>query len=96
MLNSVTYLVTAENRPDVLSRVVLLFHRLAVPIDALTVKRSAKSQTLTLRLEAEVIRGQAERVAENVMKLVYVLSVEIRHRRLKQYSGRKSRSGAGR
>jgi acetolactate synthase small subunit len=77
MLSRVSYLVIAENHPEVLSRVVMLLHRLAVPIEALAVKRSGKSQTLRLSLEAQVIAGHAERVAENLMKLVHVLSVEI-------------------
>jgi acetolactate synthase small subunit len=88
MLSRVTYLVTAENRPDLLSRVVMLLHRLAVPIEALTVRRSWKSRTLKLTVEAEVIDGQAERVAENLMKLVYVVAVEIGRRRPKYRSAK--------
>jgi acetolactate synthase small subunit len=83
MLISVTYMVTAENRHDVLARVVVLLHRLAVPIDALTVKRSTKSRTLLITLKAEVIAGQVERIAENLLKLVPVTSVEIGPRRTK-------------
>ena len=77
MLTSVRYLVVAENRPDVLSRVVMLLHRLAVPIDMLIVKRSPKTSTLELTLEAQVIVGQDQRIADNLMKLVQVMSVEI-------------------
>jgi acetolactate synthase small subunit len=89
MLNRVTYLVTAENRPDLLSRVVMLLHRLAVPIDALTVRRSAKSRTIELTVEAEVIAGQAERVAENLMKIVHVVAVEIGRRAKYRSSSRR-------
>jgi acetolactate synthase small subunit len=94
MLSSVTYLVTSENRPDVLPRAVMLLHRLAVPIDRLVVKRSKQSPTLNRTLEAEVIAGQAERVAGNLMELVYVISVKIGRRRTKYRSpSRKPRPG---
>ena len=83
MLSSVTYLVTAENRPDMIARVVMLLHRLAVPIDSLTVKRFEKERTLTLTIQVEAIAGQAERLAENLMKIVHVMSVEIGRSRTK-------------
>jgi hypothetical protein len=34
MLKLLTFVVTAENQPDVLTRAVLLLHRLAIPIRA--------------------------------------------------------------
>jgi hypothetical protein len=51
-------------------------HRLAVPICALHVERPRKSPLLRLTIEAEVIAGQAERIAENLMKIHHVESVE--------------------
>jgi acetolactate synthase small subunit len=80
MLNRITYLVTAQNHPDVLPRTVMLLHRLAVPIDALRVERPGNSPLLELTIEAEVIAGQADHIAENLMKIVYVMSVKISRR----------------
>jgi acetolactate synthase small subunit len=76
MLNRVTYLVTAQDHPDVVPRAVMLLHRLAVPIGSLRVERPRKSPVLRLTIEAEVIAGQADRIAENLMKIVYAESVK--------------------
>ena len=76
MLNRVIYLVTAQDHPDVVPRTVMLLHRLAVPIGSLRVKRPRKSPVLRLTIEAEVIAGQTDRIAENLMKIVYVESVK--------------------
>lgn len=75
-MNRVIYVVTAEDHPDVVPRTVMLLHRLDVPIGSLLVERRAKSPLLELTIEAEVIAGQAERIAENLMKIVYVMSVQ--------------------
>jgi hypothetical protein len=53
----------------------MLLHRLAVPIGSLRVKRPGKSPVLRLTIEAEVIAG-ADRIAEDLMKIVYVESVK--------------------
>jgi acetolactate synthase small subunit len=91
MLSSVTYLVTAQNHPDVVPRAVMLLHRLAVPIDGLRVKRPGKSPLLELAIDAEVIAGQAERIAENLMKIVCVLSVKTSRRPKHRSSPAKTR-----
>ena len=67
MLNRVIYLVTAQDHPDVVSRTVMLLHRLAVPIGSLRVHRAGESSILRLTIEAEVIAGQADRIAENLI-----------------------------
>jgi acetolactate synthase small subunit len=95
MLNRVIYLVTAQDHPDVVPRTVMLLHRLAVPIGSLRVKRPEKSPVLRLTVEVEVIAGQADRIAENLRKIVYVTSVEISRRPKHRSSVAKVGTGKG-
>jgi acetolactate synthase small subunit len=76
MLNRITYPVTVQDHPDVLPPTVMLLDRLAVRIGALRVDRLRKSLLLRLTVEAEVIAGKAERIAESLMKIHHVESVE--------------------
>lgn len=80
MLKFVTFVVTAENHPDVLARAVLLLHRLAVPIRALTMirpERSTRRIHMTIHVKADPAR--ASRIAASLLKIVQVISVESRN-----------------
>jgi acetolactate synthase small subunit len=79
MLKLVRFVVTAENDPDVLARAVLLLHRLAIPIRALTMIRPERSNGrmhMTIHLKVDPTR--TPRIAANLSKIVHVLSVEAR------------------
>ena len=90
-MNRVSYVVTAQDHPDVVPRTVMLLHRLAVPIGALRLKRPGKSPLLEIVIEAEVIAGQANRIAENLRKIVNVEFVETRLRAKRRSSSTKMR-----
>ena len=79
MLKSLTFVVTAENHPDVLARAVLLLHRLAIPIRALTMIRPEQSARMHITIHLKVDPVRSERIAANLLKIVHVLSVEARN-----------------
>ena len=78
MLKFVTFVVTAENHPDVLARAVLLLHRLAIPIRALTMIRPERSLKMHMTIHLKVDAACAARITASLSKLVHVLSVEAR------------------
>ena len=73
----VTFVVQAENRRDVLARVVLLFHRLNVEIDALYMVRRHSSETMRVSVTAQADRERSQRIQANLYKVVSVTSVKI-------------------
>jgi len=79
MLKFVTFVVTAENHPDVLPRAVLLLHRLAIPIRALTMIRPERSARMHMTVHLKLDPARAPRIAANLSKIVHVLSVESRN-----------------
>jgi acetolactate synthase small subunit len=78
MLKFVKFVVTAENQLDVLARAVLLLHRLAIPIRALTMIRPERSARMHMTIHVKVDPVRAPRIAANLSKIVHVLSVEPR------------------
>jgi acetolactate synthase small subunit len=78
MLNSVTFDVSAENHADVLARIVMLFHRLAVPIHGLTMKRPKEWRRMSLTIEVEADADRAERIRAHLLKIAQVVSVKRR------------------
>jgi acetolactate synthase small subunit len=76
MLKSLTFVVTAENHPDVFARSVLLLHRLAMPIRALTMIRPEDSARMQITIHLKVDPVRLERIAANLSKIAHVLSVE--------------------
>jgi aconitase B len=69
MLKFVTFVVTAENHPDVLAPAVLLLHRLAIPIHALTMIRPERSSGrihMTIHLADSCKNMPPKRVIESV------------------------------
>jgi acetolactate synthase small subunit len=73
----VTFIVEAENRPDLLARLVLLFHRLNVEIHGLRMMRRRDSPTMRLGVTVEVEVERARRIEAHLYKVVEVGSVRI-------------------
>ena len=72
-----TFVITALNRPGVLPRVVLLFHRSAVDIESIHMPiRRKKTSELTLTITVDGKFPNAHRMAAILEKVVDVLSVE--------------------
>ena len=86
MLRGVTFVVSAENHPDLLARAVLLLHRLAIHILALTTIRPERFQKMRMTIHVELDTSHAPRVAANLSKIVRVLSVETRNLDAKSFA----------
>jgi acetolactate synthase I/III small subunit len=71
-----TFIVHARRTPEVLARVVLLFHGRRIKIDSLVAGRVAKSDVLRVEVTVEVDRSQARLIEANLYKIVDVLLVE--------------------
>jgi len=82
MLKPLTFVVSAENHPDLLARTVMAFHRLAIPIQALLMERRPESSR-RVRITVEVVAHpeQSERIAENLAKIVLVVWLQARKER---------------
>jgi acetolactate synthase small subunit len=76
-LERVSFVIKAENRADVLARVVLLFHRLNVEIDALYMVRRRRSETMRMSVTIQFSREGSRRIEANLYKIASVASVEI-------------------
>src|ERR1700730_1127082 len=70
-----TFVVYAQRKPDVLARIVLLFHRRAVDIDSLIVRSTDNSNVLRMTLKVEADSDQSRLIESNLYKLVDVLAV---------------------
>jgi acetolactate synthase I/III small subunit len=79
-MRMLTFVIHARRTPDVLARVVMLFHRRRVQIDSLTTVRGDKSDALRLEVTVEVDQAKARLIEANLCKLVDVLLVEKNHR----------------
>jgi acetolactate synthase-1/3 small subunit len=78
-MRMLTFVIHARRTPDVLARVVMLFHRRRVQIDSLTTGRGEKSDVLRLELTVEDGQATAGLIETNLYKLVDVLLVEKDH-----------------
>jgi acetolactate synthase small subunit len=78
MLTEVTFDVSAENHADVLPRIVLLFHRLAIPICGLNMKRPKNGRRMSVTIELEADTDHAERIRAHLLKIVQIVSVKER------------------
>ena len=76
-LERVSYLIKAENRADVLARVVLLFHRLNIDIDALYMVRPRHSETMRMSVTMQFSREGSRRIEASLYKIASVTSVKI-------------------
>jgi acetolactate synthase small subunit len=71
------FVVVARNKPDVLARVVLLFHRAAVDIEAIRMPARGQGSELKITITLDGKHPNAHRMAAILEKLVDVLSVEV-------------------
>jgi acetolactate synthase regulatory subunit len=78
LVNCVIFVIEAQSRADVLARIVLLFHRLNVEIQAVSMARRRGSETMRLRVTVEVEQKHALRLEAHLYKVVDVRSVEVR------------------
>jgi acetolactate synthase small subunit len=78
MLKTLTFVISAENHPDLLARTVMLFHRMAIPIHALTMRRPTDGSNLRMEVEVVADRDQSQRISAQLAKLIHVAWVETR------------------
>jgi acetolactate synthase small subunit len=78
MLKPFTFVVSAENHPDLLARTVLLLHRLAIPIHGLVMDRPEGSPRMRIILDVLALPDQSKRIAESLAKIVHVVCVQSR------------------
>jgi acetolactate synthase-1/3 small subunit len=64
-----------ENKPGVLNRVANLFRRRNFNIDSLTVGRTHRAHISRLTVVVDATRGDAYRIAANLLKLINVIEV---------------------
>jgi acetolactate synthase small subunit len=72
------FFVDAENKPDVLARVAMVFHRRAIPIQTL-VMVPGLHDNLRISLTAELDEDRSQRIVADLYKLVNVCLVETSH-----------------
>jgi len=77
-LKTLTFVIYAENHPDLLARTVLLLHRLAIPIVGLLMQRPEHATRMRITLDVLAPPDQSERIAENLAKIVRVVWVQTR------------------
>lgn len=70
-----TFVIYARRTPEVLGRVVSLFHRRAIEIERLTARRAEDANVLRVTISVEAEADQCSRIAANLYKLVDVLFV---------------------
>jgi acetolactate synthase I/III small subunit len=71
-----TLIALVEDKPGVLNRVASLFRRRAFNIESLTVGHTEKPGVSRMTIVVDSSRTDAEKVAQNLCKLVNVLHVE--------------------
>jgi acetolactate synthase small subunit len=71
------FVIAAENKPDVLARVVMLFHRAAVDIEAIRMPARGRGSELKITVTLEGKQPNAHRMRAILEKVLDVLSVEI-------------------
>ena len=79
-LERVTFEIQADNRADVLPRVVMLFHRLNVEVQALYMVRRPGSKTMRVNVTIEADQNGVSRLEANLYKVVQVRSVNTARR----------------
>jgi acetolactate synthase-1/3 small subunit len=71
-----TFVVHTQRKRDALARVVLLFHRRALNIEALTLVHIKEADVLLMTISVEADGVQSQLIEANLHKLVDVLLVE--------------------
>ena len=77
-VNHVMFVIETQNRAEVLTRIVVLFHRLNVEIYALSMMRRRGLETMQLRVTIETEPDHARRIEAHLCKIVEVRSVKTR------------------
>jgi acetolactate synthase small subunit len=75
MLKELTFVVSAENHPDLLDRTLFLFRRLAIPIHELAMGRPQDAFKMRVTIEVLADPELSERIVANLAKLVHVHSI---------------------
>ena len=75
----VTFVITLVNTAAALARIVMLFHRLNVDIDAIWMVRRRKSESMRIHVTVQASRDHAARLEAQIAKIVSVTSVGIEH-----------------
>jgi acetolactate synthase small subunit len=75
MRNSILFDVTAENYPDVMARVVLQLHRLAIPVLELSIARKENCSSMKVQIQVDADSDRIERIEEKLLNLAQVLCV---------------------
>ena len=73
-----TYVISAENQPDLLARTVMLFHGMAIPIYGLNMRRRVDSETTRIEVQVVAQPEKSERIALRLAKILHVTSVRTR------------------
>ena len=71
-----TFVVHARRTPELLGRVVSLFHRRAIEIERVTAEPAEASNVLRIAVCVEADQAVSRRIEANLYKIVDVLSVE--------------------
>lgn len=71
-----TFVIHARRTPELLGRVVLLFHRLALEIVGLTLERTDNERCYRLTIEIDSHSDKCWRIEASLCKIVDVFSVE--------------------
>jgi acetolactate synthase small subunit len=71
-----TFVIYVRRTPEVLGRVVSLFHRRRINIDSLTAVCARGTDTLRMTIALEADQDQLRSIEANLYKLVDVLLVE--------------------
>jgi acetolactate synthase small subunit len=78
MLKPLTFVIYAENHPDLLARTGLLLHRLAIPIQGLVMHRPERSACMRMTIDLLADPQRSDGIAENLAKIVHVVWVRTR------------------
>jgi acetolactate synthase small subunit len=87
LADRVSFVVRAENRGDVLARVVMLFHRLNLEIEALWMVRARDAETIRIDVTVRAGRERARRIEASLYKVVDVRSVEMERSKSESLAG---------
>src|SRR5712691_2277060 len=91
----VTFEIQADSSADVLPRVVMLFHRLNVEIQALYMVRRRGAETMRVNVTIEADANGARRLEANLHKVVQVRSVNTARRTKEPLSDPRDRESKG-
>ena len=73
-----SFVISAENHPDLLARTVLLFDRLAIPVHALMMRRPLEDSHVLIRVEVLAEPEQSDRIMASLGKLVHAVCIAMR------------------